>query len=761
MLLTIVPLVVAQAVTLFAVMRTVEKDVDTRARESLVVGGGVVTEYLDSRRALLRTSVEVLSADFGFKQAVATEDADTIRSVLNNHRRRIGADVAIFVDLDGTTIASTTESISNLPAELLRLTESTAVFDGTAYHVIVVPLKAPVTIGWAALAFRIDERLANKFASLTGLDISIVSSVDHSATVLASTNPAFQPGGPASALYSSDTLLTMRQQYIKGPSDVVVVLQRSLDDAMLPYAEARQGLFLFSVVLVILVAIAGVLFSTTIARPLRTLAEAAHRMIAGNYEGGIAVTSGDEFGALASSFNSMRLAISEREQKISHQALHNDLTGLPNRSKVLQQLTNAIEIARSEQKPVAILSICLSRMGEISSTLGHKATDELMIQAARHLNANLDHEDTLGHTGTNEFVLILPGRDSYSARPSVEKIELMLASGVKLNNTEISLQTEVGIAEFPKHGDAAAELMRFASIALTEAGVHKERVRVYESGREEEFVKRLRVVNDLRGALRHREVQVWYQPKTCLKEGDVCGVEALVRWEHPEFGFLSPDDFIPAAEQAGTIIHLTRYALNEAIIQCRTWQNAGFNLQMSVNISVRDLTDEYLPYYIMQLLKDNDVTAESLTLEVTESSIMSDLGSALLILECLRDIGVRISIDDFGTGHSSLAQLRNLPVDELKIDKSFIFGICDDPQNEAIVRSTIDLAHSLNLEVVAEGVEDVATMRRISELGCEYAQGYFLSRPIPAEELTEWLHVFTPTVYHERHKSGRAFAAKG
>jgi diguanylate cyclase (GGDEF)-like protein len=752
MLLTIVPLAVAQVVTLLAVMRTVEIDVDARARESLIVGSTVVSEFLASRGEQLRTSVTVLAADFGLKEATATGDAATIRSVLENHGRRIRADMAMLVDLDGNTIASTLDvSADSSASDFLILdasgrqkAESTATIGDSAYHVFVVPLRAPVTVGWVVLGFRVDEQLEGRLSSLTGLDVSIVQA----------------DSTPRSGLIADEDTLTYSLPFAEGDTEFSVVLQRSLKEAMLPYVEARSGLLVFAGTLLLLVAIAGAMFSATIASPLRTLASAAQRIISGNYEGDIRLASNDEFGELASSFDSMRLAISEREQRISHQALHDALTDLPNRYKVLQILTTAIESARSDQRSVAVLSIRIARMGEISSTLGHKATDELIVQAARHLRVNLDKDDLLGHTGTNEFVLVLPGQDAEAALSRVERIEQILGSGVTLDNIDISLQTEVGISEFPKHGKAAAELLRYASIARTEAQAGKDRVRIYQAGREDEFFRRLRVVSDLRSAIRKNQIEVWYQPKVCLREGDICGAEALVRWQHPELGFLFPDEFIPAAEKAGSIIHLTRHVLTRAVEQCSRWADAGLDIHMSVNLSVRDLLDEYLPYHVLQILKDNSVKPDKLTLEITESFIMEDVSRAVLSLECLRDIGVRISMDDFGTGHSSLAQLRNIPLHELKIDKSFVTSILDDKQNEAIVRTTIDLAHSLNLEVVAEGVEDETTMRRIASLGCEQAQGYFLSKPVRADDFASWAKDFVPVVYHERRKNDRAFAAQ-
>jgi len=750
MLLTVVPLAVAQVVTLFAVMRTVETDVDTRARDSLIIGSTVVSEFLASRGEQLRTTVAVLASDFGLKEATATGDAATIQSVLQNHSKRIHADMAMLVDLDGNTIASTISGAhrsEEIPAFLGdddgQNLETTAVFGDSAFHVFVVPLRAPVTIGWVVLGFGIDQQLESRLSSLTGLDVSIVASEKM----------------PPTGLVADEQTLSYRLPFIAGSSELSVVLQRSLEEAMLPYVEARRGLLIFAGTLLLFVAFAGVMFSTTIAKPLRTLASAAQKIISGNYEGDLKVSSDDEFGELASSFDSMRHAISEREQRISHQALHDALTDLPNRYKVLQILTTAIESARDDQRDVAVLSIRLSRMSEISSTLGHKATDDLIIQAARHLRVNLDEDDLLGHTGTNEFVLVLPGQDAQSAMSRVERIEQILGSGVTLENIDIALQTEIGIAEFPKHSEVAAELLRYASIARTEAQTGKERVRVYEAGREDEFVRRLRVVSDLRAAIRNDHIEVWYQPKVCLKEGAVCGAEALVRWQHPELGLLFPDEFIPAAEQAGSIVHLTRHVLTKAVEQCREWADRGIVLHMSVNLSVRDLLDEYLPYHVLQILKENGIKPEQLTLEVTESSIMEDVARAVLVLECLRDIGVRISMDDFGTGHSSLSQLKNIPLHELKIDKSFVMTILADSQNEAIVRTTIDLAHSLDLEVVAEGVEDEATMRRVASLGCEQAQGYFLSKPVPASEFIAWLDEFEPIIFDERRKTDRAFVS--
>lgn len=774
LLLTIVPLAVAQIVTLIAVMRTVENDVQTDAQASLMIGATVVDEFLAARSDQLHTSVSVLAADYGLKEAAATGDAATIESVLDNHSRRVGADIAALVDLDGVMIASTFAAsirsrvdVKQLIADASRSdVESTTLFGDAAYHMFAVPLRAPVTIGWVVLGFSIDNTLTERIAGLTGLEVSIIHDGGNFKTIIASQSAApdqidLNHGFNSVYMASSDDdhSLTIQTPFISNEPSIVIVLQRSMEQAMQPYVEARTALVAFGAALVALVAMAGAWFSTTIAQPLRILAGAARRMISGNYENVVEVKADDEFGQLASSFNAMQTAIAEREQRISHHALHDPLTDLPNRALILKQLTQLIENAGKTGSEIAILSVQLLRMSEISSTLGHHATDELIRLTAKHLRRNFSDVELLGHTGTNEFVLVLPGQDVEDALAYVDRIENLLGSGVTLGRINIILQTQVGIAAFPRHGAAAADLLRFASIARSDAEAANERVRVYKEGREDEFLRRLKIVNDLPAALRRGEIQTWYQPKMSLPDGNICGAEALVRWQHPELGFLSPDDFIPVAEQSGTIVVLTRHVIAEAVRQCRKCDTKGHSLQVSVNLSVRDLLDEYLPYHIIQILKEYSFRADKLTLEVTENSIMEDLRRSVAVLEALRDLGVRISMDDFGTGHSSLAQLRNIPLHELKIDKSFVQGICDDDLNDSIVRTTVELAHGMGLEVVAEGVEDGKTLRRIATHGCQQAQGYYLSKAMQAPDLAAWLESYEPKPVIERRLSGRAFAS--
>jgi diguanylate cyclase (GGDEF)-like protein len=753
LLLTLAPLAIAQVVTLLAVMDTVEHDVDRRARESLEVGGNVVTQFLGSRSAQLGTSVEILAADFGLKQAAATSDAETIRSVLRNHSERVGADLALYLDMDEELIASTSawdggsharsaEEVSNSLA--LQVAESTLTLGEEAFHIFSVPLKAPVQIGWVVLGFRIDEATISGIRDLTGLEVDV----------------AFDAVRSPDVVYLSDGTdgewLTLHVPFVGRLGDIDIVLRRSMQEAMLPYTQARAGLIAFGVLLLVFVAMGAAYLSGSAARPLRELTDAARRMISGSYDQVITVSTDDEFGELAQSFNAMRTAIAEREAQISHQALHDPVTDLPNRIKVTQLLDRLIE--EDSARPVSVLCIRLLRMNAIASTLGHSAGDEVISLAARLLKANLHDDEVLGQAGTNEFVMVIPDSDLPNAQSSADRIESILGAGVTLGRVNITLQTEIGIAEFPAHGDNAATLLRNASIARGEAEARQERTMVYESGREDHHVRQLRIINDLRSALQKDQIFICYQPQISLPEGRPAGAEALVRWQHPELGLLMPDSFIPPAEEAGTIIHLTRYVLSKALDECHTWQEAGIDTGISVNLSARDLQDEYLPYFVLQELKDRRISAGKLTLEITENTVMHDVSHAINVLECLRDIGVRISIDDFGTGHSSLAQLRNIPLHELKIDKSFIMDLPGNKQDLAIVRTTIELAHSMGLHVVAEGVEDEDSIRQLSRAGCEQAQGYFIGKPMPADAILTWFRDYEPVCYEDRRREDRAFA---
>jgi diguanylate cyclase (GGDEF)-like protein len=785
LLLALLPLALAQLVTIFAVMRTVERDVQQRATNSLEISATVVDEYLAGRSGQLRTSVQVMAADFGLKEAVATSDVETIRSVLLNHSGRVGADLAALFTLDGQLVATTNPGaedgwhlaeLARADAETTGALQSTELFGDTGYQVIAVPLRAPQPIAWVALGFRVDSNIVDRMAALTGLDIALVSRSDE--TRLLAGSVSTWDIGPGIGRLVQDVGVEEPVYVVQGArtnylatatrlidesvnnAEIDIVLLRSLTDAMAPYVEARRGLILFGVALLLIVAIAGVWLARGIARPLNVLTDAARSMMSGNYDVAVEVSSKDEVGDLASSFNAMTAAISDREERISHQALHDRLTDLPNYNFLIQKLERLFAEAAKQDGKIHLLSIQLSRIGAISSTLGHKASDQVVSLAAELLQRNLEATEVLGHIGSEEFLLIVSGGEIDSALERAEILRDILIAGVTLERVNFQLQSTIGIACYPEHGTEPADALRKACIARSEAESRGEELGIYRHGREHFHVRQFRIVNDLRGAIRRNEIRVWYQPKIRLPEGTPAGVEALVRWQHPEYGWLSPDEFIPAIEEAGTILHLTRHVLKEAIGQCRRWQDKGHNLQVSVNVSARDLIDDYLPHYVLQLLREQELSPDRITLEVTENSVMQQFNRVMSVLECLLDVGVRISLDDFGTGQSSLAQLRNMPLRELKIDKSFVMSLPENAQNEAIVRTTVKLAHSLGLEVVAEGVENEEALRLLAGAGCEQAQGFFMSKPLAPADFEQWLANYEPMPFRERRTGSRPFRKK-
>ena len=757
--LAVLPLVVGQLVMLFAVMETAEKDVDQRARNSLQIGAEVVKQYLASRSDQINTSVQVLAADFGLKEAAVTGDEGTIRSVLHNHSLRVGADVAMLLSIDGHVIANTDQRTDQWRIDFSDVIaddgsrgsrQLLASVGSEIYQAFIVPLRAPVTVGWIVVGFQVDNAIVDRMANLTGLGVAVVDMQQHAVVVAsadwpqvegAGDSPLLAPTMPIDSVYLSgdmdDHRLVLGTRLLASDDRILLVLTRSLHEAMAPYLDARRSLLIFAFVLLSLVAIGAAWVSGGIAKPLRMLTAAARRMSSGQYDALVKVASDDEFGELAASFNAMGAAIAEREKRISHQTMHDPLTNLPNRSLIVRQLSQGIEVGRG--KSLAVISIRLSRMNKISTTLGPSASDELILAAAGQLQLDLKSGDLLGHVDSHQFVVVLFGCDASQALASAENILNSLASGVMLGRINISLPTEIGIAMYPQHADTASSLLRNATIARSEAHFGTEPIAVYEAGREDFYVRQLRIVNELRSAIQSDQLLVYYQPKLSLASGSVCGAEALVRWEHPEFGFLPPDEFIPAAEEAGSIQMLTRFVLTRAIEDCRKWEAAGHELQVSVNISARDLLDDYLPSFVSRLLKEHRLPANRLTLEVTESTVMHKLQKAIFVLECLRELGVRIAMDDFGTGQSSLAQLKNIPFQELKIDKSFIMTLCSDMHSQAIVRTTLQLAENMQLDVIAEGVEDAQTMLYLADAGCQQVQGYHISKPIPFREMMQWL----------------------
>ena len=425
-------------------------------------------------------------------------------------------------------------------------------------------------------------------------------------------------------------------------------------------------------------------------------------------------------------------------------ALYDHLTGLPNRCLIQERMEQQLQISQRDRHPFTIIMIDLDRFKEVNDTLGHHVGDELLTQIGRRFTKMLRQSDTIGRLGGDEFAVILPGTDAGSARRVARQLSAALDEPFSQKGATLTVDASMGIASYPQHGDDIAELLRRADVAMYIAKRNREDCFIYDAKQDVHTVHRLSMMADLHQALSRGQIQLHYQPKLDLARGSVVGVEALMRWNHPEHGSVPPDVFVPTLEQTGLIKRYTLWALETACAQRAAWDAAGYNLSMSVNLSMYSLRDTQLIGYIRDLQKKWQPPTGRLILEVTESAVMGDILHVSGIMDELASIGVEFSIDDFGTGYSSLSHLKRLPVNELKIDKSFVMEMDQDPDDEIIIRSTIDLAHNMGLRVVAEGVESARLLDKLRKLGCDQAQGFHIARPASASALARDLSVRPP-----------------
>jgi diguanylate cyclase (GGDEF)-like protein len=423
------------------------------------------------------------------------------------------------------------------------------------------------------------------------------------------------------------------------------------------------------------------------------------------------------------------------------QATHDSLTQLPNRVLFADRVNQAITTAQRKGDTVAVMIMDLDHFKEINDTLGHAHGDFLLQQIGPRISSVLRDSDTVARLGGDEFAVLLPTvPDPVAAVHVAEKMRRALRQPFIVKGMTLEVGASIGIAFYPGHGTTVEMLLQRADVAMYIAKAAHTGCETYTAERDEYSPHRLALVGELRQALRARdELVVFYQPKFELATGEVSGFEALVRWEHPLRGLIEPDQFVPLAEHTGLIEPLTQYVLETALAQCREWMEAGLDLSIAVNLSVRNLLDPQLPSKVGRMLRESGVPPFRLKLEITESIIMADPKRATATLDRLSEMGVELSIDDFGTGYSSLSHLKRLPVNEIKIDKSFVMNMDADENDSVIVRSTIDLGRNLGLKVVAEGVETETVWTALSKMGCHQAQGFYRGRPRPAAELTDWL----------------------
>lgn len=761
--LIVLLLIVVSAVYLAVKVATGEA-VRTQAQAQLEVGSRVFERLIDLRGKRLRDTVQLVAADFGFRDAVASSDASTIRSVLLNHGKRINASDMFLLGMDGVVIASTVPKVpegsrfvyDQALRNAKRVGQSVLIVPGGGDpHLLVEStVLAPLPIGRVVMGFTIDSGIAEELRSLSGLEVSFLTVEDGKNGELISTQPEALHAGLIELMRSSSEgqmLLTEQSNLnflsqtlmlantsIGGDGQVIALLQSPLDKAYQAFAPLNEKIFWISMAALVASLIGTLALARSVSLPVQALATAAKRIGDGDYKTPVTLVRSDELGMLAEAINTMQQGIAVREGQLAHNALHDNLTGLPNRALVMERLGSSIAAERA----LALLSLSIENLATIGESVSVEGVEQLLRHVGQRLQGNLRAGDTVARLGTNEFLLLLDNTSSAGAVGMADALQRLLSEPQRIDNHELELECCIGITVYPEHGDSAQELLNRAAIARKDAAFIPGRLQIYQDGRDLAHQRQITLIRDLRKAAQNGEFTLHYQPKLDIRQGYVRQAEALLRWAHPQFGNVSPAEFIVLAERTGSIYLLTNWVIEEAIRQLAEWRQRGLVLQVSVNISADDLLGDDLVGYVMKLLKQYALPAEQLVFEITESAVMSEPEKALIVLHRLRDCGISLSVDDFGTGYSSLAHLKRLPVQELKIDQSFVRNLDETSEDAVIVRSTIEMSHNLGLKVVAEGVEYQHSLDLLRRWHCDTAQGYLISRPLTASAFEAWIATY-------------------
>ena len=758
-------LIVSMQIAGYAVVRNaIDRNARHHGREELAVGERVLNQLLEEGGLRLTGAAERAANDYLLREALATRDPASVTSALRRHRERTGAEFAMLVGPGGQVRADATHGLGR-PVEWARRRIPTSthgdpvpgiwVVGDSAVQFVTVPVRSNAPSIWVMIGVRLDARLLSQLARLTSLEVSLGTraSDGHWRVLDASGDATLRRARRASGAGSTSSVLWEpvaspnedweRQVVVlrRDPEpEVAFMLERSVARAAAPFNGLQDTLLALTVVGLVLSAMGSILIARRVTRPLRELVAAARSIEHGDYGHGVVVSRGDEVGELGAAFNHMRDAIAARERRISDLAYADALTGLPNRALFMDRLAQAVSTAQRTHGRLAVLTIDLDRFKHVNDTLGHPVGDLLLREVADRLRRALERRtDTVARLGGDEFAVLLPMQALDGAQVAARKVAEVLSEPLTIEGHLIDLGASTGIAVYPQHGEDSDSLMRHADIAMYAAKRAGTGHAAYDARQHQNNPGRLSLLGELRQAVEEDQLTLVYQPKLALSGPPERAAEALLRWKHPQRGPIAPDKFVPFAEQTGYIKILTRWVLDRAFRQSAEWHDRGLEIGISVNISTRDLhTADFLPG-VTDLLQRHAVDATRICLEVTESAVMEDPSHALEVLHRLHEIGFQLAIDDFGTGYSSLAYLKRLPVHELKIDKSFVRGLVGDGDDAAIVRATIDLAHVMGLSVTAEGVEDEAVLKALRRLGCDRAQGYFISPPLKSDELEAWL----------------------
>ena len=760
--------VLVQAMTYSSVYFATKNNLDAQVSEQLKYGGRVFNQTLLTLSDGWLNETSIFSTDYGFKSAITTFDEDTIQSALQNLTERVGANLSMIVSLEGEMIVQISDDerihfgdgeFNNMISIADENGSSTAYIEiqDKIYQYTIVPVLAPVPVAWVGVGIHVDNAMISEIQKTlpVGVDITLIERFTESNLLALETTLEGEARAEIDNVLSKslaigdvnfDSIGGYKFMAYEVPlptslasSDVSAVLTYSLEAAYSPYMPLAYlllilaGLGLFSL-------IAGsVTVARSVASPLQVLTRAARMIQIGRYEKIKDISQQDEIGQLADHFNQMIIGIQDREEQIIYQAEHDLETGLPNRKSLEKYLGILFENHKDTGQMFSVLQISINRFDDVRNTIGHEMARSIVKKIGLRLLRNATSQHFVSRLSTSHFCIVQEGGNQVSSKKFAQEIMDLFEQPLCVDNITIDISVSIGIACCPDHADTVDLIVQRASIAALHAQDALGNISLYDQNIDKYDPDQLSLMGDLRKSLEEGDVKFYYQPKIDLRLGHITHVEALVRWIHPERGFIPPDEFIGMAEQTGHIHHLTMWGLDEAIKQSRAWADEGIDLKVAINLSARDLSNRKLPEIIIKLLEKYRVPRSRLVLEVTESAIMQDPEMAMGVLNALDQHGLLLSIDDYGTGQSSMAYLKKLPVKELKIDKSFVLDLANNEEDEILVRSTVELGHNLGLKVTAEGVEDQQSMDMLTEFGCDLVQGFYVSKPLPVADLYDFL----------------------
>jgi diguanylate cyclase (GGDEF)-like protein len=715
---------------LYAVSAANRSNAAREVQRQLDVGVSVFTRLLESDRRLLAQAAQAVAADYGFREAVAANDTDTMNSALENAGARVGAALVVLTSLDGHVLAASGSHVAAGSVFPITAAHGNRVLvdSGKIYQMVTVPVRSPLPVAWISMGFALDDKAARELADITGLGVTL-SLRSGARTEVASTVPPGSAGNP-------DTVARRIALSNQGDTEVEATLSRSLSEARAPFERLTDRLFLIAAVSLIAFGWAAFAIARNITRPLRDLTRSVDRIRGGDYDLALTVHRRDELGVLADGLKHMQTAVQSRDQSIRRLAYQDALTGLMNRTAFGAALSVALSDVGTTTVAVAVIH--LLRFRRINEHLGYSVGDEVLKAIASRLSALPSVDSAVARLATDEFAAFTRLPDPAQLQAWGTSLLAALVEPVIVEAQPIDIAATVGLALASSLQPDADDLLRRADVAVGRARREKHALAIYQDSFQPAAREQLSLLGELRRAVEEDELRLYFQPKIELATARVAGAEVLMRWQHPTRGLLSPAAFIPFAEQTGFIRRITRWALDRAVAQGAEWHRAGCSIPLAVNIGADDI-DDRLDSRIAAMLGRHQLPPCLLSLELTESSFIDDPERALHVLNALAALGVGLSIDDFGTGYSSLGLLARMPVHEMKVDRSFVLGLASDAGYAVIVRSAIDMGHSLGLKVVAEGIETQSIADRLRELRCDIGQGYLYARPMPAQEFSAWL----------------------